>query len=74
MNGKTIGLTVAGALTVLAIGGAVFIGSGIYNIGADHHRATAGALHSGALRLDRCSCRRSRAHRRRRTTLFHAVR
>jgi mono/diheme cytochrome c family protein len=37
MNSKTIGLTVAGTLAVLAIGGAAFIGSGIYNIGADDH-------------------------------------
>jgi mono/diheme cytochrome c family protein len=37
MNSKTIGLTVAGTLVVLAIGGAAFIGSGIYNIGADDH-------------------------------------
>src|SRR5438477_8748005 len=31
------GLVVAGTLAALAIGGAVFIGSGIYNIGADDH-------------------------------------
>ena len=37
MKGKTIGLTVVGTLAVLAIGGAAFIGSGIYNIGADDH-------------------------------------
>jgi mono/diheme cytochrome c family protein len=37
MNGKTIGLTVAGTLAVLAIGGAAFVGSGAYNIGADDH-------------------------------------
>jgi cytochrome c553 len=37
MNGKIIGLTVAGTLAVLAIGGAAFIGSGVYNIGADDH-------------------------------------
>jgi mono/diheme cytochrome c family protein len=37
MNGKTIGLTVAGTLAVLAIGGAAFVGSGVYNIGADDH-------------------------------------
>lgn len=37
MDGKTIGLTVAGTLAVLAIGAAAFIGSGIYNIGADDH-------------------------------------
>jgi mono/diheme cytochrome c family protein len=32
-----IGLTVAATLAVLAIGGAVFIESGYYNIGADDH-------------------------------------
>lgn len=37
MNRKTIGLTIAGTLAVLAIGGAAFVGSGIYNIGADDH-------------------------------------
>jgi mono/diheme cytochrome c family protein len=37
MSGKTIGLTVAGTLAVLAIGGAAFVGSGVYNIGADDH-------------------------------------
>jgi mono/diheme cytochrome c family protein len=37
MGGKTIGLTVAGTLAVLAIGGAAFVGSGVYNIGADDH-------------------------------------
>lgn len=37
MNGKTIGLTVIGTLAVLAIGGAAFIGSGVYDIGADDH-------------------------------------
>ncbi len=37
MKGKTIGLTVVGTLAVLAIGGAAFIGSGVYNIGADDH-------------------------------------
>jgi len=37
MSGKTIGLTVVGTLAVLAIGGAAFIGSGIYDIGADDH-------------------------------------
>jgi hypothetical protein len=37
MNGKTVGLTVVGVLAVLAIGGAVFVGSGVYNIGADDH-------------------------------------
>jgi mono/diheme cytochrome c family protein len=34
---KTIGLTVASTLAVLAIGGGAFIGSGVYNIGADDH-------------------------------------
>jgi mono/diheme cytochrome c family protein len=34
---RTIGLTVASTLVVLAIGAAAFIGSGIYNIGADDH-------------------------------------
>jgi len=37
MNRKTTGLTVAGTLAVLAIGGAAFIGSGVYDIGADDH-------------------------------------
>jgi mono/diheme cytochrome c family protein len=37
MNSKTICLTVASTLAVLAISGAAFIGSGIYNIGADDH-------------------------------------
>jgi len=37
MNGKTIGLTVVGMLAVLTLGGAAFIGSGVYNIGADDH-------------------------------------
>jgi hypothetical protein len=32
------GLVVAGTLTVLALGGALYIGSGIYNIGADDHQ------------------------------------
>src|ERR1700686_3773922 len=31
------GLVVVGTLAALAIGGVVFIGSGIYNIGADYH-------------------------------------
>src|SRR4029077_6102466 len=31
------GLVVAGTLAVLATGGVVYIGSGIYNIGADDH-------------------------------------
>jgi mono/diheme cytochrome c family protein len=34
---KTIGVTVVGTLAVLAIGGGAFIGSGVYNIGADDH-------------------------------------
>jgi mono/diheme cytochrome c family protein len=37
MDGKIIGLTVVSTLAVLAIGGAAFIGSGAYNIGADDH-------------------------------------
>jgi mono/diheme cytochrome c family protein len=38
MIGRTqFGLRVVGILAVLASGGAVFIGSGIYNIGADDH-------------------------------------
>jgi mono/diheme cytochrome c family protein len=32
-----VGLIVAGTLVAVAIGGGVFIGSGIYNIGADDH-------------------------------------
>jgi mono/diheme cytochrome c family protein len=36
-SSKTIGLTVASMLAVLAVGGAAFVGSGIYNIGADDH-------------------------------------
>jgi mono/diheme cytochrome c family protein len=32
-----VGLVIAGAFAALAIGGGVFIGSGIYNIGADDH-------------------------------------
>jgi mono/diheme cytochrome c family protein len=36
-NAKTICVTVAGTLAVLAAGGAAFIGSGFYNIGADDH-------------------------------------
>jgi mono/diheme cytochrome c family protein len=31
------GLAVVGILAILAIGGAVFVGSGVYNIGADDH-------------------------------------
>jgi mono/diheme cytochrome c family protein len=38
MIGKAqFGLAVVGILAVLASGGAVFIGSGVYNIGADDH-------------------------------------
>jgi mono/diheme cytochrome c family protein len=37
VNSKTIGLTVAATLAVLATGGAAFVGSGVYNIGADDH-------------------------------------
>ena len=33
----TIGLTVASTLAVVAIGAAAFVGSGVYNIGADDH-------------------------------------
>jgi hypothetical protein len=32
-----VGLTVAATLLVLAIGALVFVGSGLYNIGADDH-------------------------------------
>ena len=35
-NGK-LGLILAGALAVLALGGVAFVGSGVYNIGADDH-------------------------------------
>jgi hypothetical protein len=39
------GLAIAGTLAVLAIGGGVCIGSGIYNIGADdHHTKTVLAI------------------------------
>jgi mono/diheme cytochrome c family protein len=34
---KKLGLVLVGALAVLALGGVVFIGSGVYNIGADDH-------------------------------------
>jgi mono/diheme cytochrome c family protein len=34
---KSIGLILVGALAILALGGVAFIGSGIYNIGADDH-------------------------------------
>ena len=37
MRYKAILLTLAGAVALLAIGGVAFIGSGIYNIGADDH-------------------------------------
>jgi mono/diheme cytochrome c family protein len=37
MNSKIIGLTMAGTLAVTGVGGAAFIGFGIYNIGADDH-------------------------------------
>jgi mono/diheme cytochrome c family protein len=38
MGGKAkFGLTVAGILALLASGGALFIGSGVYDIGADDH-------------------------------------
>jgi mono/diheme cytochrome c family protein len=36
-NNKQLGLVLVTALAVLAIGGIVFIGSGVYNIGADDH-------------------------------------
>jgi hypothetical protein len=36
-SNKKIGLALVGALVVLALGGVVFIGSGVYNIGADDH-------------------------------------
>jgi mono/diheme cytochrome c family protein len=36
-NNKQLGLVLVAALAVLAIGGIVFIGSGVYNIGADDH-------------------------------------
>ena len=36
-RGKTFALVLVGALVVLALGGVVFIGSGVYNIGADDH-------------------------------------
>ena len=42
MIGKAqFGLAVVGILAVLASGGAVFIGSGVYNIGADEATAIA---------------------------------
>jgi cytochrome c553 len=38
MGGKVkFGLAIAGSLAVLTSGGALFIGSGVYNIGADDH-------------------------------------
>ena len=36
INGK-LGLILAGAFAVLALGGVAFVGSGVYNIGADDH-------------------------------------
>jgi mono/diheme cytochrome c family protein len=36
----TIGLTVASTLAILAIGAAAFVGSGVYNIGADDHHTS----------------------------------
>jgi mono/diheme cytochrome c family protein len=36
-SSKTFALTLVGALAVLALGGVAFIGSGVYNIGADDH-------------------------------------
>jgi mono/diheme cytochrome c family protein len=34
---KSFGLILVGALAILALGGVAFIGSGVYNIGADDH-------------------------------------
>jgi mono/diheme cytochrome c family protein len=34
---KKLGIVLVGAVAALAIGGALFIGSGVYNIGADDH-------------------------------------
>ena len=31
------GIVIAGAIAILAFGGVEFIGSGVYNIGADDH-------------------------------------
>jgi mono/diheme cytochrome c family protein len=36
-SSKTFALTLVGALAVLALGAVAFIGSGVYNIGADDH-------------------------------------
>jgi mono/diheme cytochrome c family protein len=36
-SNKTFGLVLVGALVVFALGGVVFVGSGVYNIGADDH-------------------------------------
>jgi mono/diheme cytochrome c family protein len=36
-SNKKFGLILVGALVVLALGGVAFIGSGVYNIGADDH-------------------------------------
>jgi mono/diheme cytochrome c family protein len=44
INGK-LGLILAGAFAVLALGGVAFVGSGVYNIGADdHHTKIVSAL------------------------------
>ena len=41
MNRLTkVGIAVVGRLAAIAVGGAVFIGSGVYNIGADDHHTT----------------------------------
>jgi mono/diheme cytochrome c family protein len=38
MNSLTnVGIAIVGSLAAIAVGGAVFIGSGVYNIGADNH-------------------------------------
>jgi mono/diheme cytochrome c family protein len=39
ISNKRFGLIVAGALAIPALGGVAFVGSGIYNIGADDHHA-----------------------------------
>ena len=40
MNNLTrVGIAVVGSFAALAVGAAVFIRSGVYNIGADHHHA-----------------------------------
>ena len=33
----TLAIVIAGVIAVVAIGGVVFVGSGVYNIGADDH-------------------------------------